>query len=126
MSLFQVGLFQLHSGGESNFRINCEELSYADLQALAHIGASMVGPFGDVIGIPTGGQRFADLMWQYRTVGPLLIVDDVMTTGRSMREAQQNDDDKGLVIFLRGYPKGLGWVTAIFEMDDNYVVADGQ
>lgn len=114
MSLFKFGNFKLHSGLESNWIIDCNELTDDDLICLAHIGRSLVGPFGTVIGIPNGGTRFAKTLGAlYSTIGPTLIVDDVYTTGKSMDE-RYTGSEKGLVIFMRGLFRT--WVTPIFQL----------
>ena len=111
MSLFSKGDFTLHSGRATSWRINCEALTDDDLEALAHLAAHMTPDFGDVYGVPNGGIRFAHAMWKYRTAGPLLIVDDVYTTGQSMREAKRSENDVGLVIFARSQLPP--WITAV-------------
>jgi len=116
--LFRSGYFRLHSGGQSEFKIDCDQLSDDDLRALALIGRLLVRPFGDVLAIPSGGTRFARQMLNYATEGPTLLVDDVLTTGQSMRDAWTDSGrpyfPSGLVIFARG-PCPF-WVTPIFSM----------
>lgn len=123
MSLFNTGTFRLHAGGVSNFKIDCDHLSDEDIQAVA----DLVGPklfFHTVIGVPTGGLRFARALEKYSQPGgsdaPLLIVDDVLTTGVSMEQAKKEHmwytPPIGVVIFARG--KCPDWVTPIFQMLD--------
>lgn len=101
-TLFESGRFQLHGGEQSDWIINCAALTDADLATLARIAVEIVGPFGSVYGIPRGGERFATELWRHAKAGhPRLVVDDVLTSGGSMRETMRADD-KGLVIFARG------------------------
>ena len=119
VSLFQHGIFVLHSGRASGFKIECDALSDTDWVALSMVGASLVGPFGQVIGVPRGGTRLAEALAEHRTpsAGRLLIVDDVLTTGMSMEEMRRKcarDDVIGLVAFARGLCPD--WVIPIFQM----------
>lgn len=115
MSLFRLGDFKLHSGQESNWIIDCQALTDNDLKCLAHLGRALVGPFGNVIGIPTGGNRFANAMQKYSSIGPDLVVDDVYTTGISMLGMNFMSNEKGLVIFTRTRVVP-GWITPIFTL----------
>jgi len=110
-----AGEFELHSGARSSFLIDCGVLTDTDLAALALVALDLVSPYGDVVGVPTGGLRFAEAMRRYQTVGPTLVVDDVLTTGASItRVAQDVRNSFGLVIFARGVVPP--WVTALFTM----------
>lgn len=112
-ALFQQGEFNLHSGAKSGWKIECDALTDADLEALAARVAQRMD-FGDVVGVPRGGLRFANALKCYVTSGPMLIVDDVLTTGRSMQEMRQaHPDANGLVIFSRGICPP--WVRPIFQ-----------
>lgn len=123
MNLFSLGNFSLHSGGMTNFRIDCEAFSDDDLRAIASIGYGLIPPFSEVYGIPQGGLRFANAMRLYQTwdSNRRLIVDDVLTTGASFKdalnltEAKGSYSDIGLVIFARG--PCPSWVTPIFELN---------
>lgn len=113
--MFKKGEFTLHSGQKSDFLIDCEALTDEDLEALAHIGHKLVGPFSTVLAIPRGGLRFGKAMEAYRgEKGPPLIVDDVLTTAKSMY-SHYTKNCKGLVIFSRGLTPR--WVKAIFTME---------
>lgn len=125
MSLFQRGNFTLHSGAQSDWKIDCDALTDADLETLAAVIAAEVR-FSEVYGIPTGGERIAAALRPYaqpndpekpaRTL-PLLIVDDVLTTGASFREAAEKFQYQpaiGVVLFARGEPPG--WVLPVFRL----------
>jgi orotate phosphoribosyltransferase len=119
--LFESGQFKLHSGDPSSWRINAEMLTDEDLATLAGLPfeANLIGPVSGVEGVPTGGLRFAEAIRQYATIdkrGPLLIVDDVLTTGDSMEKQRAGRDAIGVVIFARGTPPP--WVEAVWYMSD--------
>lgn len=110
--LFNSGNFTLHSGQQSSFKIDCDALTTADLEALACFAVGFLPPFGSVEGVPTGGLSLAAALKPYATEGPLLIVDDVLTTGASMEEHRDSREAIGLVIFARGQVPA--WVTPLF------------
>lgn len=114
--LFECGSFVLHSGFTTDWRINCDVLTDDDWNSLAKIAMDILHPctFGDVEGVPTGGIKFAEALLPYVTKGPLLIVDDVLTTGASMEEQCAGRDALGIVVFARRKP--LHWVIPIFQL----------
>lgn len=114
MTLFQRGEFRLHSGGMSPWKIECDALTDEDLSVLAE-RASKLLKFGDVIGVPRGGTRFAQFLRAYaQPNGGALIVDDVLTTGKSMEEMRlKYPDAAGMVIFARALCPH--WVTPLFR-----------
>ncbi len=112
--LFEAGYFRLHSGEETTWRINCEVLSDDDVRTLAAIIASHC-TFGSVEGVPTGGLRLAEALRPLATTGPLLIVDDVLTTGSSMEEHRAGRDAIGYVIFDRSGGCRQPWVRALWS-----------
>ncbi len=99
--LFVKQSFAMHSGSVGQWKIECDALSTIDFDALAFMLSEILPPFGRVYGIPRGGTKLAHSMRPYLTSGPLLVVDDVLTTGSSMKRHMQ-DDDFGAVIFARG------------------------
>lgn len=112
-ALFQRGEHQLHSGGSSRWLIDVDALSDESIEAAAEWLASLLPPFGSVVGIPEGGLRLAKAMEKHATEGPVLIVDDVLTTGASM-ETEREGHEIGAVLFARGpCPE---WVTPLFEL----------
>jgi hypoxanthine phosphoribosyltransferase len=118
MNLFQKKEIKLHSGGKSFFKIECDALTDDDIETLAYI-ISRKYTFHNVVGIPNGGVRISNALQKYasRGLGPLLIVDDVLTTGKSMEKAKEmfgNVLSRGVVLFARGEcPK---WIEPIFNM----------
>lgn len=113
-ALFQSGEFVLAAGQQSRFKIECDSLIDDDLAALAEQLAERLPPFGAVEGVPRGGLRLAELMTSYVSDGPLLVVDDVWTTGMSMMSHRGDRAAIGAVIFARHAPPE--WVTPLFVM----------
>ena len=119
-NLFNWGKFRSHSGKELDFKIDCDALSDVDLDCLAEIIANKFR-FKKVVGIPQGGTRLASKLKKYTQYNSntLLIVDDVLTTGKSMNIAREYHRAHygnifGVVIFARGGCPD--WVTPIFQM----------
>ena len=121
ITLFSWGNFKSHSGDELGFKINCDALSDVDLDCLAEMIAGRFSFFG-VVGVPDGGRRLSDKLQRYIDYNSrnLLIVDDVLTTGRSMNIMKAewihefHQDIVGVVIFARG--ECPDWVTPVFKM----------
>jgi len=130
LNLFQLGDFKLHSGKKSQWKIDCDALTEKDYETLAWIvGEEWKMMFRIVYGIPTGGLKFVKALDLYKKEDSnvVLIVDDVLTTGRSMEEKkteielfyQHNENITtivGVVIFARG--KCPKWVRPIFQMNN--------
>lgn len=116
--LFQQGDFTLHSGRKSWFKIDCDALTEDDWKTLARLIAERHS-FRSVVGIPTGGLELAVALQPYCELDvnlPVLIVDDVLTTGNSMNAVADTlkTNVVGVVIFSRtkDYPF---WITPILE-----------
>lgn len=85
------------------WKIECDTLTLEDWRTIAFVCAPHLPAFGSVIGVPRGGLFFAQEMKRYVSNGPPLIVDDVWTTGKSMRAvAAKFSYWQGLVAFARG------------------------
>ena len=112
--LLQQGAFTLHSGERSQWKIQCDALTESDIQTVALMLVERLPPFGSVEGVPTGGLRLTAALSGYVTAGPLLIVDDVATTGDSLEKQRNGRPAIGAVIFARGvWPT---WVTPLFRI----------
>ena len=112
--LFMAGEFVLHSGGRTGFRIECDALQDADWVALAAWAVQLLPSFGAVEGVPRGGRKLADALAVHVTTGPLLIVDDVLSTGTCIEQWRSNREAIGLVVFARARPPA--WVRWLFAM----------
>lgn len=106
--IFQTGNFKLSSGETSSFKIDCDHLSDEDIETFARmIGETL--QFKSVEGIPSGGLRLAQALekYVYPYANSHLIVDDVLTTGKSMIKAFQaaygrgEETVSGIVLFNR-------------------------
>lgn len=118
MNLFKWGEFTSHSGLSLPFKIDCDALTDEDLDTLAKL-ISIQGGYSSVIGIPTGGIRFANALGKYCTQWGIatLLVDDVLTTGNSMEEYRDKISTNnviGIVIFARSKP--ADWILPIFTL----------
>lgn len=128
MNLFQLGSFTLRSGQKSNWKIECDALTTDDWMALARMAAEILPPFRKVYGVPRGGIPFATCLEAYAKGGmsdPILIAEDVVTTGNSMVDFRQKISLElgrkeyvlhciGVCVFARS--KCLPWVTPLFQM----------
>lgn len=129
MGLFSQGNFTLHSKGKSWFKISCAFLSDDDWRTIARLIADKIA-FRDVVGIPTGGLRLAEALRFYcnKIDGglPILIVDDVLTTGASMVQMRIKIGGYcvGIVLFARG--NCPWWVIPVFDMNKNFEVLRGK
>ena len=123
MNLFQSVDFISHSGLELKWKIECDALSDPEWFTISQMIMEISVPFKEAIGIPRGGTKLGSLLNQYGTgkrKDPVLLVDDVLTTGESMnefkRKRQWRNPTKyiGWVVFARN--KCPDWVTALFQM----------
>lgn len=119
--LFKYGWFASHSGFQLPWKIDCEDgFDDGDWEALASIIAAKI-PFRSVYGIPKGGVKLAEQLDKYCEPGfPVLIVDDVLTTGRSFVEARAKlgnpEDCIGVVVFARGVCPN--WIFPIVTVNE--------
>ena len=116
MNLFIREDFISHAGLPLTWKVECDALSEGDYEALAKIVSEKI-KFKDVVGIPRGGIPFENALKQYSSNDendPLLICDDVYTTGTSMREVYQ-EGAIGIVVFARNEIKD-DWIKAIWHM----------
>ncbi len=120
--MFKWGKFTSHSGLELFWKICCEHHTDEDWACIAELIASRV-KFRRVLGIPTGADKLAALLHP-RCDGDardILIVDDVLTTGDSLRQMRQKLRDEGeanivgIVVYARG--PCPWWVTPIFGLN---------
>lgn len=123
MNLFQNGKFKLNSGQDAAWKIECDSLSCEDWDTLAIMASEILPPFGKVIGVPTGGIRFANALKFYADPESLilLIADDVLTTGNSMRKLKEEmilknryENILGIVAFSRG--DCPYWISPVFQL----------
>ena len=122
--LFKKAKVVLHSGEESDWKIECDSFSRADWDTLAMLVSRKL-QFSAVVGIPTGGLPFAEACRQYADPFkdlPVLIVDDVLTTGASMEEfkARVKHPIIGCVAFARG--RCPSWIQPIFQLWQNEAI----
>lgn len=128
--LFQLGEFTLHSGEKANFKIECDALETQDWFTLAHMIAERAPPFHYVVGVPTGGLVLAHQLEMFRLdpakveQGHVLVVDDVYTTGASIKEWMETTKEhpmvmvSGFVVFARKpIPKEEN-IQALFTMGE--------
>ena len=119
--LFQKIDFKSHSGLDLTWKIEMDALGKKDWKCLAHMIMEYEHrPFCEVIGIPSGGVYLGALLSEYSTKNkehPYLLVDDVLTTGRSMEEyaKKYNNNVIGWVVFSRTRLHS-DWITPLFEM----------
>lgn len=118
--MFEFGEFTSHSGLQLPWKFDADALSESDWQSIARIIALKFA-FRSVYGVPRGGLKLAQALYKYREPGnPILIVDDVLTTGRSMDEARKLlGDDKpfiGVVVVARG--PCPNWVHPILTINE--------
>lgn len=96
MELFQVGHFTLASGASSSYKIECDAITPAGWEAIAAIAVRRLRPFYTVVGVPRGGRPFAAALRKYESANPndgLLIAEDVVTTGGSVRKYRAYCDE---------------------------------
>jgi orotate phosphoribosyltransferase len=84
--MIEFGEFRSSSGLLLPYKINCDDFTDKDWYGCAQMILRNIA-FSCVIGVPTGGKKLQDALIPFiGPSGPVLIVDDVFTTGRSMEE----------------------------------------
>ena len=98
IDLFQTGNFVSHAGLNLTWKIEMDAISDAEWECLAKMILEIEHrPFRAATGIPRGGVALGVALNQHATGNdndPLLIVDDVWTTGTSFREIVEHPDMK--------------------------------
>ena len=93
MDLFQDVDVVGHAGGRLTWKIECDALSTEEWRVLGNLILHYEKrPFRVAIGIPTGATELGNILNQYATgesQHPVLVVDDVYTTGTSFREFKE-------------------------------------
>jgi adenine/guanine phosphoribosyltransferase-like PRPP-binding protein len=93
MYLFQTVDFISHAGLPLNWKIECDALSDDEWKTIA----KMIREYESqkwqyAVGIPTGATRLGEILTTYGTGSvkdPVLIVDDVYTTGKSFIDFEE-------------------------------------
>lgn len=113
--------FTLHSGGQSQFKLEADALSREDCEAAAFWLLPTLGTFGSIEFVPSSSnlvpQWLAESLLPHAVEGSrvVLICDDVLTTGRSMDEKRAGRLGVGAVIFARGPTPH--WIRALLHLD---------
>ena len=128
MNLFVKEDFISHAGNPLTWKIECDALSDDDWACIAHmIVEREMRPFSKVIGIPRGGKKLEEALQPYVSFGiyPVLVVDDVWTTGTSFAEfieiqtIKQELDECGWfgwAVFARNFIPTESKVNALLRM----------
>ena len=89
-NLFTSGDFTSHAGLPLKWKIECDAIRPEEWETLAQmIMEYETMPFREVSGIPTGGMALASALDKYKSPDAddiVMVVDDVWTTGMSMRD----------------------------------------
>jgi hypothetical protein len=126
INLFQSVDFKSHAGLDLTWKIEMDAITAPEWFTLSQMILELSEPFREAIGIPRGGMELGSRLNQYGTgnkTDPILIVDDVLTTGGSMEEFRRKRAFRnptnyiGWVVFARGYPPS--WCKALFQMPFN-------
>jgi len=127
LALFDDTEFISHAGLNLGWKIEMDALYTDDWRCLAKmIMEYETRPFREAVGIPRGGVRLGQMLNEYATGNPedpILIVDDVYTTGTSIREfIEENYKDENLfcwVVFARNriYKRHI---KALFQMPSKF------
>ena len=89
-NLFTSGDFISHAGLPLKWKIECDAIRTEEWDCLAQMIMEYEDmPFKEVKGIPTGGRSLASALDKYKSPDAddlVMVVDDVWTTGTSMRD----------------------------------------
>jgi len=121
VDLFQEKDFLSHSGKKLRWKIECDAFSEDEWECIARmIVENEPRPFYKAEGVPRGGVTLAKCLNRFASYDrkdPVLIVDDVFTTGKSMEDfasVYKEEDYFGWVVFARNpVPQ---WITPLFAM----------
>jgi len=124
--LFRSIDFKSHAGLDLSWKIEMDALSENEWFTIARMILEISPPFHSAIGIPRGGVLLGELLNKHGTgkeEDPFCIVDDVLTTGKSMIdyreemniERWQKSCALGWVVFARVKPPK--WIKALFQMN---------
>jgi len=122
LALFDDEEFISHAGLKLGWKIVMDALYTDDWRCLAKmIMEYETRPFRTAVGIPRGGIRLGQMLDKYSTGNPddpVLIVDDVYTTGTSFREfiAEQYPDEKVICWTVFARNPVTDNVNALFQM----------
>ena len=90
MDLFQEYNYVGHAGGNLTWKIECDAITDAEWKVLATVLLQYEKrPFRVAVGIPRGATKLGNILNEFATgepQHPVLVVDDVYTTGTSFRE----------------------------------------
>lgn len=117
--MFVKKSFISHSGQKLDWKIECDDMTYSDVETLCYL-ISQKFKFFNVFGVPDGGLKFATCLKKYcsdNVDDGILVVDDVFTTGKSMNSFVSKNNiknPKGVVIFSRGTRPD--WITPVFQV----------
>ena len=123
INLFQTVNFKSHAGLDLTWKIEMDALTAPEWYTIKCMILDLSAPFREAIGIPRGGTKLGQLLNQHGTgkkLDPILIVDDVLTTGVSMIEYKRQRAFRnptqyiGWVVFARN--KTPDWCRALFQM----------
>jgi hypothetical protein len=113
--------FTMHSGGQSQFKLECDALTLEDCQAAALWLLPTLGRFGSVEFVPSKSNQvprwLAEAFMPFIVEGSpvVLICDDVLTTGSSMKQQLGGRLGVGAVILSRGVCPS--WVHALLSLN---------
>lgn len=121
-NLIQLGDFQLNSGLKSTWKLDCDQFIEDNLDGLVQLIKQVIGPFSHVYGVPRGGSALETKLVAHVSkslYGTCLVIDDVLTTGGSMRRAREKlagtyTHILGCVVFARG--PCPAWIVPLFQM----------